>query len=68
MYQYCVNKVAQANGDNEVHKEGCAYMPLPQNQHYLGYHSGCQGAVLAARVYYRRANGCAFCSPVCHTS
>jgi hypothetical protein len=68
MYQYCVNMKAQANGDNEVHKEGCSYMPQPQNQHYLGYHASCHGAVAAARVYYSRANGCAYCSPVCHTS
>ena len=39
MDRYCVNTRAQANGDHEVHKEGCTFMPLPQNQHYLGAHS-----------------------------
>lgn len=68
MDQYCVNMQAQANGDHEVHKEGCTYMPLPQNQHYLGYHANCYGAVIAARLHYPRANGCAFCSLSCHTS
>lgn len=68
MDQYCVNMQAQANGDNEVHKAGCAYVPLPHNQRYLGYHSSCRSAVAAARVFYTRANGCAFCSSVCHTS
>ncbi|MNF58490.1 hypothetical protein D3C84_400470 [compost metagenome] len=68
MDRYCVNMQAQANGDNEVHKEGCTYMPLLQNQHYLGYYASCYGAVSAARLYYPRANGCAFCSILCHTS
>lgn len=68
MDRYCVNSRAQANGDHEVHKEGCAFTPLPQNQVYLGYHSSCFGAVSAARLYYASANGCAYCSPVCHTS
>ncbi|HDY99748.1 MAG TPA: hypothetical protein ENH72_14865 [Pseudomonas sabulinigri] len=66
MDDYFVNKNAQSNGDHEVHKSGCNWMP-----HYkiaLGPHLGCYSAVLAARTHYPQSNGCAFCSPLCHTS
>ncbi|MCC6913206.1 MAG: hypothetical protein IT566_05845 [Rhodospirillaceae bacterium] len=68
MPNYCVNKNAQANGDHEVHRDGCSYLPAPANQHYLGNHLTCQSAVLAAKQVYRQSNGCAYCSPACHTS
>lgn len=31
MALYYANKQAQANGDHEVHKEGCQWMPFPGN-------------------------------------
>lgn len=68
MDRYCVNTNAQPNGDNEVHKEGCTFLPLPQNRRDLGFHASCHGAVLQARLWYARANGCLFCSTLCHTS
>lgn len=68
MAKYFVNRNAQPNGDHEVHREGCRYMPLPQNRDPLGEHVMCQTAVNQARVRYPRANGCATCSPTCHTS
>ena len=68
MDQYYVNMRSQDNGDNEVHKDGCYFMPLPQNRHSLGYHFSCASAVAAARLHYPRANGCIFCSTACHTS
>lgn len=69
MPNYCVNKNAQANGDHEVHdttaNNWC--LPLPVNRQDLGYHSGCQSAVQAARAYFRQVNGCAYCASGCHT-
>lgn len=67
MANYCVNKQVQYNGDHEVHREGCTYWPAPQNVQPLGTFYSCQGAVAAARAYYHQVNGCAFCSPACHT-
>ena len=68
MPQYCVNKQAQNNGDHEVHKEGCLWYPLAYNRINLGYFHSCHGAVVEARKYYIQVNGCAHCSPVCHTT
>ena len=68
MAKYYVNKNAQANGDHEVHKEGCSYMPSSLNRIYLGEFSNCKDAVRKAKEYYSRVNGCYYCSNSCHTS
>jgi len=68
MANYYVNKNAQANGDHEVHKEGCQFMPIVENRTYLGNFITCRGAVGEAKKTYATANGCYFCSKDCHTS
>ncbi len=67
MAKYYVNKNAQSNGDHEVHKEGCSYMPHSDNRIYLGSFLTCQEAVNAARAHYSQVNGCYYCSRACHT-
>lgn len=64
-YSYYVNQNAQVNGDHEVHKEGCTYMPI--NKLHLGAFSSCQPAVESAKRVYPRADGCYWCSRECHT-
>jgi hypothetical protein len=66
MANYYVNNNAQTNGDHEVHKEGCTYMP--NNKQSLGNHTTCHQAVTAAKQIYSRSNGCYWCSRECHTS
>ncbi len=66
MAQYVVNTVSQANGDHEVHVEGCTYFPASVIE--LGDHSFCHTAVAQAKLFYATANGCYYCSPACHTS
>ncbi len=39
MADYWVNRNAQANGDHEVHKQGCSDMP--SDKKYLGDFSSC---------------------------
>ena len=68
MSSYYVNKNAQDNGDHEVHKSGCDWMPDPQNRLYLGDFPNCQGAVKEAKKTYPQSNGCYYCSNECHTS
>jgi len=68
MNQFFVNKNAQANGDHEVHKDGCSFMPLATNRIYLGEFYSCSGAVTAAKKDYLKVNGCYYCSNACHTS
>ena len=64
---YYVNKVAQSNGDHEVHASGCSHMPSESNRISLGYHNSCWEAVEEARKHYKQVNGCVHCSKACHT-
>jgi hypothetical protein len=66
MDSYYVNQNAQANGDHEVHIGTCNY--LPSNKIYLGVFASCRDAVREAKKTYSQSNGCAYCSPECHTS
>lgn len=66
MATYYVNNNAQSNGDHEVHKTGCVYMPSSTKN--LGEHSTCQTAVTEAKRHYWQSNGCAYCASACHTS
>ena len=68
MARYYVNTNAQSNGDHEVHKQGCTWMPESENALYLGEFSSCAPAVTEAKKHYRQSNGCAYCCPDCHTS
>ena len=67
MADYYVNKNVQANGDHEVHRDPCSFMPESANRTYLGAFSECSGAVKAAKSHYPQVNGCYFCSGACHT-
>lgn len=67
--KYYVNTVAQSNGDNEVHEDGCAWMPVEKNRKYLGEFESCEEAVEEAeKTYPDSANGCVHCSNDCHTT
>ena len=68
MKKYYVNDNAQSNGDHEVHREDCIYLPLSQNRTLLGNFSNCKEAVKEAKKIYQKTNGCKTCSPECHTS
>lgn len=68
MANYYVNDNAQSNGDHEVHVDGCYYLPLIISKTYLGSFTACQPAVQQAKKTYPQSNGCAYCSPSCHTS
>lgn len=67
MADYYVNKNAQTNGDHEVHKAGCGWMPKEHNRMYLGSFTSCHGAVREAKQYYSQSDGCKHCSIDCHT-
>ena len=67
MTRYYVNRNAQPTGEHEVHKYGCSWLPKEENRIYLGRFYTCQAAVLKACEYYTSVDGCAHCSPDCHT-
>jgi len=64
---YYVNKQAQSNGDYEVHKADCSWLPSVENRRYLGSFTNCHDAVKEAKKYYSQSNGCKHCSLECHT-
>lgn len=68
MKKYYVNKKVQDNGDHEVHKEGCYWLPKFENRKYLGEFNNCKDAVKEAKKEYDQVNGCKHCSNECHTS
>ena len=68
MSRYYVNMNAQTNGDHEVHRTGCAWVPKVENRIYLGEHDSCYTAVAKAREFYLQVNGCFHCSFACHTT
>ena len=68
MPYYYVNMNAQPNGDHEVHKAGCDYMPKSENCKFLGEFSNCRDAVREAKKFYSKSNGCYYCSRECHTT
>ncbi len=67
MERYYVNTNKQSNGDHEVHKESCTYLPGSFNRVYLGTFAKCSDAVEEARKKYEKVNGCFFCCFACHT-
>ena len=59
MELYFVNTNPQPNGDHEVHKSTCSYMPDLQHQLRLGYFYNCHDAVKEAKkIYPNTADGC----------
>lgn len=64
---YYVNQNAQSNGDHEVHTDACSYVPDARNRTYLGPFDSCRPAVAEAKKFYRKSNGCYFCSRACNT-
>lgn len=67
MAEYYVNQRAQSNGDHEVHRKDCNFLPISENRQYLGSFPSCHGAVQKAKEFYPTADGCKHCSPECHT-
>ena len=66
MDSYYVSKKAIVNGDNEVHKNSCAFMPEKPNRLYLGYLANCQKALAeASKIYPDTAILCPYCCPAC---
>ena len=68
MDNYCINKNPQANGDHEMHKDGCSHMPDSENQQDIGSFATCAEALVEAKKIDSDADGCFYCCKECHTS
>ena len=65
---YYVNDSEDRRGLHEVHNENCSWLPQIVSKTYLGHFSNCANAVREAkRNHYPKSDGCAHCSPECHT-
>ena len=66
LMRFYVNTNAQPNGDHEVHRSTCAWLPDVENRIYLGDFATSQAAVREARKYYSQVDGCYYCCPESH--
>lgn len=64
--RYYVNKNAQQNGDHEVHRSNCSWLPDAANRIDLGESATPQEALRVAHRYYNQVDGCAYCCPEIH--
>ncbi len=67
MDKYYVDKNRQLEGEHEVHKEGCSWMPSDENRIYLGEFYMCRLAVEEAKKHYFMVDGCYACCRECYT-
>ncbi|MFQ5471064.1 MAG: hypothetical protein ACE5EH_12325 [Gammaproteobacteria bacterium] len=66
MAEYYVDTVEQDNGDHEVHKQGCRFMPKDMYRIYLDEFSNSIDAVCEAKKFFENSTGCVFCSSEYH--
>ena len=66
MASYYVHTKPASDGDHEVHKAGCVWLPDAANRKYLGELFSCQPAVAEAKKHFTKVNGCWTCCPACH--
>lgn len=65
---YYLNRRAQANGDHELHRAGCAYLPPDEGRISLGEHADGAAALQKAKEHAARVNACYYCLPEYHLS
>ena len=58
---------AQDNGDYQVHRSGCRFLPTERRRQYIGSFDNGFHALKEARQLFVQSNGCASCSPEIHT-
>ncbi len=66
MAKYYVDRSEQYNGDHQVHRRECKFLPTVNNRFYLGEFDACHKAMDAAKRYYMQVNGCYYCSNAYH--
>lgn len=67
MPNYIINKNADENNMNEVHRTTCAHLPYPVNQVPLGFfNTNKEALAYAKRMGWNNADGCKHCCPDIH--
>lgn len=67
MISYYVSTTA-ANGEHALHRYGCPHTPPEDARINLGEFLWCRMALNDAAGRFPRVNGCAHCTPECHTA
>lgn len=63
---YYVNRNKDNQGNNEVHRDSCGFLPHYENREYIGWCQNSYEAVLIAKQKYPKADGCWHCCPESH--
>lgn len=66
--KFYVHTIPQSNGDHEVHRATCSWLPNASNRLYLGDFVSSTSALREARKFFTHVDGCYFCCPEIHTS
>lgn len=64
MTHYYVNNRTQANGDHQIHRTGCSFMPETDSRCYLGEFDSFARALVEAHRRYKQVGVCRYCCPV----
>lgn len=60
--RFYVDKDSGADGNHEVHADGCILMPEPQRCRMLGLHHNHRTAVSEAKALYSQSHACFYCN------
>lgn len=65
---YYFNENTDKNGNHEVHKESCSYLPDVANRKLIGLADDCKEAIKKAKQEHplKSFDGCYYCSYQCH--
>ena len=61
MDHYFINTKPLSTGVNEVHKDGCLYIPNVTQRNYLGIYLTDKEAIKGAKMIYPNAIACIHC-------
>lgn len=61
MTHYYINNRTQRNGEHQIHRTGCTFMPDGDTRAYLGEFDSCASALAEARKRYKQATACRYC-------
>lgn len=61
MMHYYINNRTQPNGEHQIHRTGCTFMPDSETRTYLGQFDSSASALAEARRRYKQATLCHYC-------
>ncbi len=68
MDKFYISKFSETNGDYDVHKADCLFLPSEKHRFFLGSFDKCSEAIKKGKEIFDKPNGCYFCILNCHIS